>query len=401
MFSAWFDGGIPCHVVVQNWIMRLGVYRLRKAPEKRDDWIFVLDHTIDFGIKKCLVVLGVTMETFVKNKCRLSHEDMHVLDISIVEEATARSVENALREVAGKTGTPVQIVSDNGSNIRKGVSDFIAEKSHARHTYDVTHKAGILMKHHLENDSRWKALSRKMWMAKRDVLFTGLGFLAPPKPKEKARWLNLDVYLKWLGKASEFRKNTSNADESIIYDEKLRWIDDFSTSLPEWKSMLDMLDILKKEIKMNGFRKDTRARFEKISSGIVLSTRRLRKLKKEIFDYIEAESAGIEKNQILLGSSDIIESVFARYKGFSGKTPMKEVGRALLTIPVFTGSLNAAEVRTAMETVSAKDADDWVRHNVGESFFSKRKRAFSLRKTCSIISSVNLFSDKLKKAASF
>ena len=66
--------------------MRLGIYRLRKAPEKRDDWIFILDRTIDFGIKKCLVVLGVTMETFVKNKCRLNYVDMRVLNISIVEK---------------------------------------------------------------------------------------------------------------------------------------------------------------------------------------------------------------------------------------------------------------------------------------------------------------------------
>ena len=73
LFSAWFDGGVPCHVVVQNWIMRLGIYRLRKPPEKRKDWIFILDHTIDYGTKKCLVVLGVTAEEFVKKKCRLSH----------------------------------------------------------------------------------------------------------------------------------------------------------------------------------------------------------------------------------------------------------------------------------------------------------------------------------------
>ena len=72
---------------------------------------------------------------------------------------------------------------------------------------------------------------------------------------------------------------------------------------------------------------------------------RLRTLKKEIMDYIEEETAGVGDDQILLGSSDIIESVFGRYKGFSGKTPMEEVGRAVLTIPVFTGKLDASAVR--------------------------------------------------------
>ena len=401
LFSAWLDGGVPCHVVVQNWIMRLGIYRLRKPPEKRKDWIFILDHTIDYGTKKCLVVLGVTAEEFVKKKCRLSHEDMTVLDISIMEKATAASVEETLRRVAEKTGTPVQIVSDKGSNIKKGVADFIGKNSGTRHTYDVTHKAAILMKHHLENDSRWKALTRKMWMAKRDILFTPLGFMAPPKPKDKARWLNLDIYMNWLGKALDFRKSKADAGEAKLFDEKLGWIGQFTSSLLEWRSMLDMLDLLKIEIKKNGFRKDTPLRFEKLSLGIVLSTKRLRTLKKEIMDYIEGETAGIGDEQILLGSSDIIESVFGRYKWFSGKTPMKEVGRAVLAIPVFTGKFEAAEVKFAMESVSAKDVDDWLRQNIGESFFSKRKRAFSLKKTNSENSSVKLFPEILKKVASF
>lgn len=131
------------------------------------------------------------------------------------------------------------------------------------------------------------------------------------------------------------------------------------------------------------------------------STKRLRTLKKEIMDYIEVETASIGDDQILLGSSDIIESVFGRYKGFSGKTPMKEVGRAVLGIPVFTGKFEAAEVKTAMESVSAKDVDDWLRQNIGESFFSKRKRVFSFKKPNLENSSVKLFPEILKKVASF
>jgi hypothetical protein len=117
--------------------------------------------------------------------------------------------------------------------------------------------------------------------------------------------------------------------------------------------------------------------------------------------YIEAETSGIGDDQILLGSSDIIESVFGRYKGFSGKTPMKEVGRAVLAIPVFTGKFDAAEVRTAMESVPAKDVDDWLRQNIGESFLSKRKRAFSLINTNFENSSVKLFPEILKKWQGF
>ena len=37
LFKYYFKGGVPCHVVIQNWIMRYGLYKLNKIPEKRDD----------------------------------------------------------------------------------------------------------------------------------------------------------------------------------------------------------------------------------------------------------------------------------------------------------------------------------------------------------------------------
>ncbi len=89
----------------------------------------------------------------------------------------------------------------------------------------------------------------------------------------------------------------------------------------------------------------------------------------------------------------------------SNNSPIKiafsEIGRAVLAIPVFTGKLDEAEVKSAMESVSAKDVDDWLRQNIGESFFSKRERAFSLKKASFKKSLVKLFPEILKNTASF
>ena len=84
-----------------------------------------MDHTIEFGTKKCLVVLGITLKQFRRNKCKIRHKDMKVLCISIVENANASSVTEILNRIAKITGFPIQILSDNGSNIKKGVADFI------------------------------------------------------------------------------------------------------------------------------------------------------------------------------------------------------------------------------------------------------------------------------------
>ena len=59
---------------------------------------------------------------------------------------------------------------------------------------------------------------------------------------------------------------------------------------------------------------------------------------------------------------------------------MKEIGRAILTIPAFTSSIKYREVKIAMETISAKEVLEWQKDNIGQSLFSKRKAAFKLKK---------------------
>jgi hypothetical protein len=57
---------------------------------------------------------------------------------------------------------------------------------------------------------------------------------------------------------------------------------------------------------------------------------------------------------------------------------MKEVGKAVLTIPVFTSDVECDEVKAAMESVSAEDVKVWIDENIGKSLFVRRKQAFSL-----------------------
>lgn len=386
LFQHWYHRGFPCHVAIRSWIARFGLHQLQKAKEKRDDWVLILDHTIDFGAKKCLVVLGVTLESLRQRHFEIRHQDLAVLAVSIEEKADAPSVERTLERVSTEIGVPAQIVSDHGSNIKCGVERFIAKGELAtRYTYDVTHKAAILLKYHLEADDAWQLFVKKACHTKRCVLHTALGYLSPPKPRDKARWLNLDSYMDWAERALAFGETPMPANEREKYDETMSWLVDFSVHLKEWRTMLDMLRMLKDELRKNGLGRHSATRFQQAALTLPLKTERLKILKRQIVDYLRSESAGIEDDQKWLGCSDIIESVIGKYKGFSAKTPMKEVGRAILTLPVFTTAVTLSEVKEAMETVTAKDVDVWLRQNIGTSLFAKRKEVYARLKTKSIV----------------
>ena len=59
---------------------------------------------------------------------------------------------------------------------------------------------------------------------------------------------------------------------------------------------------------------------------------------------------------------------------------MKEVGKSVLTIPVFTSAITPSEVKQAMEAVPDKMLREWLKDNLGESLFAKRRKAFSPQK---------------------
>ncbi len=77
--------------------------------------------------------------------------------------------------------------------------------------------------------------------------------------------------------------------------------------------------------------------------------------------------------QTLLGTSDIIESIFGKYKYLSSACPIRDMGKMILTMPVLTTELTCELVKTAMESVQALDVEKWADKMLGKSSLSKRR----------------------------
>ena len=50
---------IPSYSVIRQWLGKIGLYELQRQKEKRNDWISIIDLTIELGTEKCLVILGI------------------------------------------------------------------------------------------------------------------------------------------------------------------------------------------------------------------------------------------------------------------------------------------------------------------------------------------------------
>ena len=95
--------------------------------------------------------------------------------------------------------------------------------------------------------------------------------------------------------------------------------------------------------------------------------------------FIMNETNGIRDNEIFLGTSDIIESIFGKYKNFSAKTPIRDIGKNILTIPVFTAEITTDKLSRALASVNMGTVNKWIKSNIGTTVFAKRVQAY--RKT--------------------
>lgn len=388
IFASALRKGLPRWTTIQNWILRFGLYKLLKPLPKRKDWIWIIDHTINFGVKKCFVVLAVSHEAFEKKNYQLQHKDMEVAVIDVQEKATGKRVAKVLNKLCGEIGTPLQIVSDKGSNIKKGVEIFKNKSKKTIITYDITHKVSNELKKILNGNPRWNLFINKITDTKRKSLHTVMAYLAPPKPREKSRWLNLDFNLKWAETILD-NKHQSRPGRLTKHQQKFRelfdWLDEFEEDIKEWRLLLNVVDEAQKEVKRNGLSKETNYNFKKITKKAGVGNPTIEKIKLKITDFLISETAAMKDEQILLGTSDIIESVFGKFKIFSAKNPMKEIGRSVLTMPILTSEVTIEEVKEAMETISDKKLSEWLESNIGVSLFAKRRKAYAKRQKQDVV----------------
>lgn len=127
-----------------------------------------------------------------KHGFNLQHKDIQVYRLEVVSQLNGEIVCQYLEELSQKIGIPQQIVSDHGSDIKKGVELFVRNHRKPIYTYDITHKTALLLKNILEPCSTWQSFLSQCGLLRQTVKQTNLSCIKPPSQKNKSRYMNLD-----------------------------------------------------------------------------------------------------------------------------------------------------------------------------------------------------------------
>ena len=84
--------------------------------------------------------------------------------------------------------------------------------------------------------------------------------------------------------------------------------------------------------------------------------------------------------QGLTVSSDIIESLFGKFKVTVQRSPLAEMTAMALTIPALCGTVMAADVPLALQQVSHQELREWTKTHVPPTQQQLRRKTFDLRR---------------------
>ena len=100
---AWYTGRL--------WLLRVGYYKLTRLKAQAADWGWIIDHTIQLGVPKGLMILGVRLSALPPPGTCLRHEDVEPIARDPVETSTGDVVYQQLTAAVAHTGVPREILS--------------------------------------------------------------------------------------------------------------------------------------------------------------------------------------------------------------------------------------------------------------------------------------------------
>jgi hypothetical protein len=205
----WFGGklGRPSWFSGRKWLLRIGYYKLMRAKEKGEDWVWIVDHTVQEGAEKCLFILGIRLSALEKEDYRLSHEEVEPLGLFPVKKLEGKAVYEQLEEAVKKTGVPRELLGDHGSDLRLGVEKFCQHHPTTSYIYDIKHKTAGVVKQRLEKDKRWEEFTRLAGQSKQKLQQTELAYLSSSNQRTKARYMNVEILIEWGEKELKFIDN--------------------------------------------------------------------------------------------------------------------------------------------------------------------------------------------------
>lgn len=367
--------GIPLqsatHKTILWWVKKLGYYTLTKPKPVANDWIILLDHTIQLDPSKLFVIWGIRASTIDFTR-PLRYQDLEPLWISTSTQWTGDFIAELLERLQATLGQITYAVGDYGSDIRKGL-----RVAGIPHVHDVTHRIALILKRLYADDPSYQAVSQRLAQIRRQLGQSVASHLQPPKQRTKSRYHNLRPIAEYGQYMLTYLASPPTSDPAdAAFREKMSWIADYRGFFEELSEVTACVCEVERHLKQYGLSALTTERCSHLLTPVF--TPKGRCFTFDVLVYLHTTLGLTTVKDALLCTSDILESAFGKYKNYVSRNPMAGVTDLALCLAAFTCSLSSQEISEALEHTTVHDVTHWVEIYLGSTLLKKRRDFFQL-----------------------
>jgi hypothetical protein len=375
--SATGQNGItPDRSTGRLWLLRIGLAALLRPKDIADDWVWMVDHSIQIGQCKCLVILGIRLRDLPDGR-PLDHHDMEPIVLVPMTSSTKQTVAVCLENAVARTGVPRAILDDHGADLHGGVEIFREAHPETGEFYDIKHKAACLLKARLERDSRWKAYASRLGQTKFAVQQTALASLTPPSQRSKARFMNLHELVRWGIETLALVNDPSRLAKQGIPTEqmkaKLGWLEEFREALNEWSGYMAVIGRTLDFVRCHGL---TASAGRELEAELPAASGSAGELREQLLGFVTDESSKVRQGERLPGTTEVLESCFGKLKALEDGQSKSGFTGLVLSLGAMVSNWTAESIEEALERCRVRDVLDWCRKNLGPSVQSQRRQAY-------------------------
>jgi hypothetical protein len=378
VFFINLPSSIPSWYTGRIWLMRLGYYKLNRRKEKAEDWVWIIDHSMQLSSEKCLVILGIRL-CYLPTERALSYADVEPIELIPVTKSNGDIVYEQLENAKEKTGIPREIIGDHGSDIKAGIEKFCNRHEETCYIHDIKHAMSIAIKQELKDDADWEKLISLTAKTKREICQTALAPLVPANQRKKSRYMNADILVTWVEKMRMFLNQEDKIIEKNFESKKVRekfsWINELSPKIEEWKNLIRVTKFVEVYVAENGLNLSICEELEKRLNEFDLGTRGI-EFKELAIEIVKKEAVKAKEGERLLGSSEIIESLFGKQKSIEKEQSRSGFTGLLLVLPALIAETSREIVKKALESIPTRLVVEWYQKHINKSVQTKRKEAF-------------------------
>lgn len=373
---------VPCPNSGRMWLLRIGLYEVQRPKPQADDWVWLVDHTIQWGARKCFFLVGVRLGPWQQDRRPLSHHDFQVLALEPVEKSSGDIVLEQFERARAVAGTPREILSDGGTDLQRAIGQFRRAHPTVAGCYDILHKLALLLGKTLRQDPRWPDFLSRAAECQKRTRYTRCAFLSPPTLRERCRTMNLPDLLRWADHVRRFlddpQANNGQLVERVYVNLEFAWLREFERPIAEWRSLMAITDTTLHYVRYEGYHREASTELSALLQPLTAASAAAGGFVEQVVDFVTAQSAAAHPGERLIGSSEGLESLIGRAKRLLGPHIRHGMTRMILAAAAAVVDLTPQTIATALATVTTEDVDAWAEQWLGKTVQSQRCRMYEI-----------------------